>query len=98
VLPRLVIPLAIWGVHALLTRMGGRWQRVAAAVAAAAGSLTNTVLYLGLALVFYILCGIDSASVLTAIAAVAGGAGPLEALAAAIITPPVLKALQKIRI
>ena len=98
VLPRLVIPLAIWGVHALLTRMGGKWQRVAVPAAAAVGSLTNTVLYLGLMLVFYILCGIDSASVLTAIAAVAGGAGPLEALAAAIITPPVLKALQKIRI
>ena len=72
-------------------------QPMAAAIAAACGSLTNTVLYLGLMLLFYILCGIDNTKVLTTIAAVAGGAGPLEALAAAIITPPILTALQKIR-
>ena len=36
-------------------------------------------------------------TVLTAIAAVAGGAGPLEALAAAIIVPPILTALWRIK-
>ena len=67
------------------------------AIASACGSLTNTVLYLGLMLLFYILCGIDNTTVLTTIAAVAGGAGPLEAIAAAIIAPPILTALQKIK-
>ena len=55
------------------------------------------LLQLGLMLLFYILCGIDNTTVLTTIAAVAGGAGPLEALAAAIITPPILTALWRIR-
>lgn len=94
VLPRLCIPLAIWGVYKLLGKIK---QPLAAAIAAACGSLTNTVLYLGLMLLFYILCGIDNTKVLTTIAAVAGGAGPLEAIAAAIITPPIVTALCKIR-
>ena len=94
VLPRLVIPLVIWGVYQLLSR---KQKHIAAAVAAACGSLTNTVLYLGLMLLFYILCGIDNTTVLTTIAAVAGGAGPLEAIAAAVIAPPVLTALWKIK-
>ena len=94
ILPRLCIPLVIWAVYKLLGKLK---QPLAMGIAAACGSLTNTVLYLGLMLLFYVLCGIDNTKVLTTIAAVAGGAGPLEALAAAIITPPILTALQKIR-
>ena len=94
VLPRLCIPLVIWAVYKLLGKLK---QPLAMGIAAACGSLTNTVLYLGLMLLFYILCGIDNTKVLTTIAAVAGGAGPLEALAAAIITPPILTALAKIK-
>ena len=94
VLPRLCIPLVIWGVYALLSKLK---KPVTAAIAAACGSLTNTVLYLGLMLCFYMLCGIDNTSVLTTIGVVAGGAGPLEAVAAAIIVPPVLAALWKIK-
>lgn len=94
-LPRLCIPLVIWGVYSQLRK----WQQhVAAAAAAACGSLTNTILYLGLMLIFYKLCHIDSAAVLTAIAATAGGAGPAEAIAAAIVCPPVLAAVSKVRI
>lgn len=95
VLPRLCIPLVIGGVHTLLRRVK---QPVAAGIAAACGSLTNTILYLGLMLFFYVLCGIDNTKVLTTIAAVAGGAGPLEAIAAAVITPPILTALNKVRL
>ena len=94
ILPRLCIPLVIWVVSRLLCKMK---PALASGIAAACGSLTNTVLYLGLMLLFYILCGIDNTTVLTTIAAVAGGAGPLEALAAAVITPPILTALQKIK-
>ena len=94
VLPRLCIPLVIWGVFQLLHK---KQKHAAAAIAAACGSLTNTVLYLGLMLCFYMLCGIDNTQVLTTIGIVAGGAGPLEAIAAAIITPPILTALWKIK-
>lgn len=81
-------------VYALLQKMQ---THVVVGVAAACGSITNTVLYLGFMLLFYKLCGIDSKQVITTIAAVAGGAGPAEAIAAAIICPPVLAAISKIR-
>ncbi len=97
VIPRLCIPLMIAGVFRVAEKLPfarGR-ETLPAAIAAACGSLTNTVLYLGLMLLFYMACGIDNATVLTTIAAVAGGAGPLEAVAAAIITPPIVLALKK---
>ena len=128
-LPRLCIPLVIWGVYKLLAKKQKRltvamiimlpllsipmliWivyrilvkkkklpaEAAAAAVAAACGSLTNTILYLGLMLIFYMMAGIDNTAVLTAIGATAGGAGPCEAIAAALICPPILTALWRIR-
>ena len=93
-LPRLCIPLVIWGVYKLLAK---KQKHIAVAVAAACGSLTNTVLYLGLMLIFYMMAGIDNTAVLTAIGATAGGAGPCEAIAAALICPPILTALWRIR-
>ena len=92
--PRLCIPLVIWGVYKLLAK---KQKHIAVAVAAACGSLTNTVLYLGLMLIFYMMAGIDNTAVLTAIGATAGGAGPCEAIAAALICPPILTALWRIR-
>ena len=93
-LPRLCIPLVIWGVYTLLAK---KQKHIAVAVAAACGSLTNTILYLGLMLIFYMMAGIDNTAVLTAIGATAGGAGPCEAIAAALICPPILTALWRIR-
>lgn len=93
--PRLCVPLVVWGIYALLRKTQ---KHVAVAVASACGSLTNTILYLGSMLLFYKLCGIDSNKVLATIAAVAGGAGPAEAVAAALICPPVLAAVSKIRL
>ena len=61
------------------------------------GSLTNTVLYLGLMLVFYTACGIDSSAVLTLISGTGIIAGGSEAIAAAVICTPVIKALKKAR-
>ena len=94
VVPRLCIPLVIWGVYKLLAK---KQKHIAVAVAAACGSLTNTILYLGLMLIFYMMAGIDNTAVLTAIGATAGGAGPCEAIAAALICPPILTALWRIR-
>ncbi|MGN0746899.1 MAG: ECF transporter S component [Aristaeellaceae bacterium] len=93
-LPRLCIPLVIWGVYSLLAK---KQKHLAVAVAAACGSLTNTILYLGLMLIFYMMAGIDNTAVLTAIGATAGGAGPCEAIAAALICPPILTALWRVR-
>ena len=93
-LPRLCIPLVIHLVHTLLEK---KHPHISVAVASACGSLTNTVLYLGLMLLFYVLCGIDNTAVLTAIGATAGGAGPCEAIAAALICPPIVLALKKVR-
>lgn len=93
--PRLCIPLVIRGVYRLMPKKN---KHVAYAVSAAAGSLTNTVLYLGMMLLFYVICGIDNTAVLSAIAATAGGAGPCEAVAAALVCPPVLRALEKTKI
>ena len=64
-------------------------------LSATAGSLTNTVFYLGLMLLFYVICGLDAASVLALIAGTGLIAGALEAVAAALITVPVVKALSK---
>ncbi len=91
-LPRLLVPVVIHLVHRLL---GKKQDKVALTVAAACGSLTNTIFYLGLMLAFYMLSGIDNTAVLTAIGATAGGAGPLEAIAAALITPPIVLALRR---
>lgn len=91
-LPRLLVPVVIHLVHRLMARA---LDKTGLAVAAACGSLTNTIFYLGLMLLFYMMCGIDNTAVLTAIGATAGGAGPLEAIAAALITPPIVLALRK---
>ena len=61
----------------------------------AAGSLTNTVFYLGLMLLFYTLCGIDSSAVLALIAGTGVIAGTLEAIAASVLCPPVIAALER---
>lgn len=94
-LPRLCIPLVIRGVYRIMPK---KKKHLAYAVSAAFGSLTNTVLYLGMMLLFYVLCGIDNTAVLSAIAVTAGGAGPCEAVAAALVCPPVLLALEKNKI
>ena len=68
-----------------------------AAVAAVCGSLTNTVLYLGMMLLFYVMCGIDTSGVLALIGGTGLIAGLSEATAAAVLVPPILTAVQKVR-
>ena len=55
------------------------------------------MLYLGLMLLFYILCGIDASGVLSLIGGTALLAGSCEAAAAAILVTPILTALKRIR-
>lgn len=94
-LPRLAVPAVAWGVGRLLDRPSRQKLRLPAA--AVAGSLTNTVLYLGLMLLFYVLTGLDAASVLTLIAGIGLIAGGCEAVVAAILVTPITLALQKVQ-
>ena len=64
--------------------------------AAVLGSLTNTVFYLGLMLLFYVIMGIDHANLLSLIGGTGLIAGTSEAVVAAIIATPVLAALWRI--
>ncbi|MBP3410941.1 MAG: ECF transporter S component [Clostridia bacterium] len=79
------------GMYVLLCK-----RREAVAVSAAVGSLTNTVFYLGLMLLFYVIMGIDSEKVLVLIGGTGLIAGTAEALINAWISTPVMMALWKL--
>lgn len=93
--PRLLVPVVTYSVYKLATKNGQGSLRVIPA--AIAGSLTNTVLYLGLLLVFFTLAGLDSTPILAIIGGTGLIAGSLEALAAALIATPVVRVLLKIK-
>lgn len=95
-LPRLLVPVVAWLVHRLLQRRGGE-EKLPVALATCAGSLTNTVFYLGLMLLFYVIMGIDSHSVLALIGGTGLIAGSLEAVANALISTSVILALRKLQ-
>lgn len=86
--PRLLVPVTTHVVYRSVK---------ATPVAAVAGSLTNTILYLGLMLLFYWMMGLDAAGVLAVIAGTGLIAGGSEAVVAAIISTPIVAALWKIQ-
>jgi|LSQX01.1.fsa_nt_gb uncharacterized membrane protein len=93
--PRLLIPVATHAARRLAEgKVPGRVS--ALPIAAVAGSLTNTIFYLGMMLVFFTISGLDSAPVLGVIAGTGVIAGGSEALAAAVISTPVVLALRKL--
>ena len=94
-LPRLMVPTVAHFVYRLFSN-GKRASTKAVPYAAICGSLTNTILYLGLMLLFYVVMGIDSAKVLALIGGTGLVAGSLEALVAALLSTPILTALWKI--
>ena len=93
--PRLLIPLLTHAAYRLASRGEAKKKR-AVPVAAAVGSLTNTVFYLGLMLLFYVIMGINSEKVLALIGGTGLIAGSLEAVANALISTAVLTALWKL--
>lgn len=93
-IPRLLVPVVTVSVFKLFSKKSGA-SAAALSVSAVAGSLTNTLFYLGLMLFFYTVNGLDTASILTLIAGTGLIAGGCEAIAAALITVPVVKALSK---
>lgn len=94
--PRLLVPVTAHLVYRLASRHTERDAR-ALPLAAVLGSLTNTVFYLGLMLLFYTMVGLDS----TGLLAVIGGTGLIgggsEAVVAAILTTPITMALWKVQ-
>lgn len=94
--PRLLIPVFVYGTYRIATRKNAQSKR-AISYAAAAGSLCNTVFYLGLMLLFYVILGINSESVLAAIGGTGLIAGGSEAIVAVLIVTPVTLAIQKIK-
>jgi uncharacterized membrane protein len=94
VLPRLLVPLVAYGVYTRLKK-NDKLKKASMPVAAVCGSLTNTVFYLGLMLLFYAICGLSGAwSVIVSVPVLIGA--PCEALLAAILTPPIVIALKKL--
>ena len=94
--PRMLVPLSVHLVYRIASRKNEN-SRIALAAAAAAGSVTNTVFYLGLMLLFYVMAGIEYANLLALIGGTGLIAGAAEAVAAAVITMPVVIALRKIQ-
>ena len=95
ILPRLCVPIAAF--LAMKAVLHGRKQKTALSVgvAAAAATLTNTVLYLGSMYLVYVLLGLDSAAVVSLILGAGALNGSLEIVAAVIVCTPVVLALQK---
>lgn len=94
-IPRMLVPFLAYLLHMILVKAKVN-EKIALGVGAAAGSLCNTILYLGLMLLGYALTVADYPGLLAAVGAVAGAAGVPEAIIAGLVTPPVVLALRKI--
>ncbi len=90
--PRLMVPVVTYLTFKALAGPNGH-RKAALPVAAVAGSLTNTILYLGLMLLFYTMVGLDSTKLRAIIAGVGLIAGGSEAAVNAILTTPIVMAL-----
>lgn len=92
--PRLIVPVTT---HLAYGALKHRFPHIAAAVAAAVGSLTNTVLYLGLVYVFFNMAGLELDKLIGIILGAGMIGGACEAAVAAIIATPVLAALNHVK-
>ncbi len=90
---RIMIPLVVHFVHKVFMKKG--LSKTGIGVSALCGSLTNTVLYLGLMLLFYTMCGLDNATLLAVVGGVGALNGSLEAVAAVVLTVPIMLAINK---
>lgn len=93
--PRLLVPVSTYYVYKLIFKSNSSRLK-AAPVAAVAGSLTNTVLYLGLMLLGYALTVADYPGLLATVGGIVLFAGIPEAIVAAVVAPPIVLALGKI--
>jgi len=89
--PRLLVPVMAY----LVSKLTKRLKKASIPVSAAAGSLTNTVFYLGIMLVLYLICGIENEKLLALIGTTVLVGGLPEAVVNAIICPAVMYALRR---
>ena len=94
-IPRILVPVTV---HLLHKAVGKKKNKALLAVPAAAGSLTNTVFFLGFILLMYALIGIESPELLGLLGTAVLVGGLPEAAVAAIVCPPVIFALRKARL
>lgn len=92
-IPRLMLPVTAHLVYRAFARRSEKMGKAGIGVAAATGSLTNTVLYLGMMLLLFLANGLNSSEVLAVIGGTGAIAGSLEAVAAALICYPVVLAV-----
>ncbi len=90
---RILIPIVVHLVHKLFLKKG--LTKTGIGIAALAGSLTNTIFYLGLMLIFYAMTGLDNATLLGIVGGVGALNGSLEAVAALLLTVPIMLAINK---
>ena len=93
--PRLMVPVAAHGVYTVLKRKKVNLH-VAVGAGAAAGSLCNTILYLGIMLVNYSVTVADYPGLLITVGTIALTGGIPEAVVASLVASPVVIALKKI--
>lgn len=88
--------LIVFGVILVLYRIKKN-STLCIPMGAAVGSLTNTVLYLGMIYVVYRLLGFDAESIMKMLLGFGLFVGMIEAILAAVIAPPVSAALEVVR-
>lgn len=93
--PRILVPFVTYGIRKLLNNCGEN-DKIGIAAGAAIGSLTNTVLYLGLLVLGYAITVAENPTLLATVGSIALAAGLPEAAAAALVATPVVLALKKI--
>lgn len=111
-IPRLMVPVVTWLIHDTLAKQKDNSRpvnkHISSAISALFGTITNTVLYLSLMVVFYNLAGLDVNGLIAklglegvgffgVIGVIAAGAGGMEAIAAFLIVPPITGALGKVK-
>lgn len=111
-IPRLLVPIVTWVVYKFLyvEKQGKQSLKktFCYGISALFGSVTNTVFYLSLMVIFYNAAnmnlnelieklGIEGLDFFGVIGVIASGAGGLEALAAFLIVPPIVAALGNVK-
>ena len=93
--PRLMVPVVAYGVYTLLDKRNVN-THIAVSLGAAAGSLCNTTLYLGIMILNYSITVADYPGLLATVGTIALTGGIPEAIVAALVASPVVIALKKI--
>ncbi len=94
--PRLLVPVVTWGGYHLIRKLTGK-DKTALMLGGAAGSLTNSIFYLGILLLCYIPMLADHPGVLATVGGVVLYGSIPEFIVAGIVTPPLVLALRKIK-